>query len=197
MKHFFLTVFVLTICAFVATGQESNVDPFKMEVEFYDVKGSEDRLEFSDKKGNTFRINKTPNSRGLYIKNNGNWVKHGVWYDLSDGIITKKTIFDFGKKNGLCVSYRKENGKPRRESPYVNNVLEGTVIDYRSNGRVSQKCDYVGGKRNGKCTNYREDGSIVTTQEYKNNKWHGMRIYYNSKGEAKSKDYYQNGKKVN
>lgn len=125
-------------------------------------------------------------SIGEYAKGKriGEWV-----YYFPDGKLEQKGKFDSkGRAQGVWRWYHPcltpcsgETGKLWREENYVNNKLEGPIVDYSDSGKVITKGEYVDGEKEGpwmlEMLDYREEGN------YKSGKWEGeWKQYYVSSG---------------
>ncbi|MBL4905999.1 MAG: hypothetical protein COA50_08395 [Flavobacteriaceae bacterium] len=176
-------------------AQESNFDPFKLKAEYFNDKGVKDKMVFSDKKGNSFKIKKSDFSNGVYIKQGEKWLKHGVWLSTYEGRITEKIVYSFGKKHGVRESYY-ENGKVQFEDQFVKGVQQGISFQYRADGTKVYECPYVIGKKEGVKIEYERNGSISFKKNYKNGKLQGEYLQYNNDGKLVARTYYELGKQV-
>jgi len=204
MKNSFINfMIVLGVLIFSSSvqAQASSFDPNLLKAEYFNDEGVKEGLVFDDKKGNTFKIKNSKYSRGLYIQHDGKWLKHGVFYSVSSGRVTSKTMYFYGKKHGEHLGYH-SNGKTQfqyyynqgkkegkwyqyrddgslfEEKVYENGVIEGTKISYHSNGVKNFVSTYINGKRNGESFQYNDDGELVGKSQYNMGKKVGKTQWY-------------------
>ena len=190
-----LLIILGTLICSPLKAQESSFDPNKLKSEYFNDKEVKDGLVFNDKKGNTFKIENSDYSKGLYVKKKEKWVKHGVWYNMSGGRVIKKQIYTYGKKNGVFEEYHK-NGKVKKEYQFVNGIKQGMEYQYRDDGTKIYECPYQNDKMEGVKIEYRSNGSISSKKNYKNGEKHGESLHYNDKGKLVARSQYEFGKKV-
>ena len=77
------------------------------------------------------------------------------------GVVEQDIPYEGGKKNGLAKWYYPDS-KLFRVTPYVNDTISGTQIQYYKNGNVKAKLEFVDGKRKPGLEEYNMDGSMVT-----------------------------------
>lgn len=176
-------------------SQESIFEPFKLKIDYFNNKNAKNGISFSDKKGNAFKIKNSNSSKGLFIKQGKKWIKHGNWYNLYNGRITRKTEYNFGKIHGTREIYHK-NGKVQFEDQYVKNIKQGVSFQYREDGTKVYECPYVNGYKDGVKIEYLRNGKILFKKHFKKGKLNGEVIQYNSKGEIVAKTQYKQGKKI-
>lgn len=185
----FIMILGVLIFSITLHAQEFDFDPNKLKAEYFNDKGVKDGLVFNDKKGNTFKIKNNDYSRGLYIKHEGKWLKHGVYYEMSSGRVTSKTLFVYGEKNGEYLAYHsngnlnfryhfnkgikegkwyqyRDDGSPFEEKEFKNGVIEGTKISYHPNGLKEYVSTYVNGKRHGETLGYNKEGKLISGTKY-------------------------------
>jgi len=100
-----------------------------------------------------------------------------------------------GKFTGIRRTFF-ENGRTHEETPYKDDLIEGTVIRYYSNGKVHQEKNFVGGKMNGVYKTFDEDGFPFFEIEYKDDNQHGFDKIYFKGGGIQYEDTYVEGVKV-
>lgn len=189
---------VKIICLFFITNhlfsQESSFNPDKLKVEYFTNKTIKDGATFNDKEGKNFKIRNSDYSKGLYIKKDKKWLKHGVWFSMYKGRVTKKEVYSEGKKNGLSESYHK-NGKVQFEYNYVNNLKEGMAYQYRADGSKVHQTPYKSNKMEGQRIEYTPKGKISFKKDYKNGLRHGEVLQYTN-GKLVARTQYKEDKKV-
>ncbi len=78
----------------------------------------------------------------------------------NDGSIKAEFFIINGKKEGLYKRYYRkidddnDIGKLAKICNYINNILDGEYIEYKSNGNIKVKCNYVNGKLHGEYIKY-------------------------------------------
>ena len=183
-----LLVFSLTILnCNVIFAQTAEFDPNTLKTEYYKDASVVDGNTFKDKQGNRFKIKKTSGANGLYIdigaKGVEKWVQHGVWYDMgSDGHVYAKTIWNKGKKHGVCEKYH-ANGKINFLYTYVNDLKEGTAYQYNDKGEIIEECPYVNGLKEGVRLSYHSNGQVNFRSTFHDDLREGEAYQYNDKGE--------------
>jgi len=79
-----------------------------------------------------------------------------------------------------------ENGKPKEEGAYKNNIEEGLHIYYNENGTVTSKANFTNGELLGTFSAYFDSGKLKATILYnKDEKYHYI-IYYREDGTRQS-----------
>lgn len=181
--------------SFSAEGQESEFDPNELKAEYFQNEEVKDDLLFNDKKGNSYKVNKSDNRRGVYIKKDDEWLKHGAFFNLSEGRVTRKTTYSYGKKHGPYEAYH-DNGKIKFQYSYQNDLKEGKWYHYRENGNIYEECEYKNGKKEGTQITYRKNGEKMFVTTYVNDEKHGESLHYNPKGKLVARTQYKAGKQV-
>jgi len=193
MKQLFASVllFVLSMSALAESFDYTQIKP-----EQYNK--LENKSEFTDKEGFTFRIEKTDSSRGLYIQDTSTgskkWKKHGVFYSYYDGRLTELVTYSYGKKEGLRESYNKKGIVVFREN-YHNGSKHGSWEQFNDKGKLVEECTYENGLKQGKLYSY-YNGKVNFEKDYVDGKLHGEVLQYNSKGKLVARTKYSNGKQV-
>ena len=163
-------------------------DPYKITWEMFEDAEMGHQEEVEDKQGNVYRVFNQSYRKGLEIKVNGNWVKHGkeFGYDTSKKFIERETEFTYGKRDGLEILYHSK-GKKKSEINYSEGELDGSYILYwelkgSSKVLVSKKGEYKMGKKNGVFTKYFDNGQPEWTKEFSNGKPIGQLCQWNRDG---------------
>lgn len=193
--HYFVFILTFLLCAPLVQGQKDDFDPNKLKAAYFKDKSVKDKLEFNDKKGNRFKVKNSEYSKGLYIKKDGKWLKHGVFYGLSSGRVTSKTIYFYGKRHGLHESYH-SNGKTQFQYNYHNGIKEGKWYQYTSKGSLFEEKTYKNGVIEGTKTTYHSNGVQQFISTYVNGKRHGEVQQFNDKGRLVARSQYNMGQKV-
>lgn len=172
----------------IINGQE-DFDPNKLKEEYFQNDKIVNEATFVDKLGNSYKITNTEYLKGVSIKKDGSWQKHGVFYSFSGGRKTGKTTYSYGKKHGECESYfadsklqfkwncendkregkwyqYREDGTLSREKVYKNDLIEGEEIVYYVSGAKNFVNQYVGGKKHGEWLQYKEDGKLISKTQF-------------------------------
>lgn len=192
-RYFFLLGIVFL--SFSLQAQNSNFDPYKLKAEYFKNKDVKDGLLFDDQKGNAFKIKNSEYSRGLYIKKDGKWLKHGVFYSMTKGRVRAKTMYSYGKKHGAYESYH-SNGKIQFQYNNKNNLKEGKWYQYRNDGSLFEEKVFKNGQIHGTKISYHLNGEKNFVSTYVNGKKHGERLQYNNKGKLIGRSQFNMGKKV-
>lgn len=152
---------------------------------------------FTDDKGHDIRVKNTRLNKGLYIKINGEWLKHGAHYRYrGDGKLLTRITFNKNIKNGSFKQYHPD-GSLCFDYNYLNNKRHGVYYQYRDNdykNTVFNKFNYVDGMKQGKAYRYDNLGRISREYNYLNDRRHGEAITYNPEtGEIATTLLYNNG----
>jgi len=170
------TIALIMLLSGLAYGQQATIDLQALKFEDYkNAKVKNDQV-FQDKSGDSYKIAITDTRRGLFIKKDGKWLKHGVFYSVSSS-----------------------SGKLSSQTTYIFDIKHGEYISYHANGKVNFLYNYDKGNKHGKWYQYRDDGSLTTEKEFENGTQVGYRIEYhrgseNSNGPVNFKVPYENGK---
>ena len=131
---------------------------------------------------------------------------------LKSGIIEENGAYDKeGKKTGVWITRRKDDGITKSENNYKVGVLDGVSKEFFTDGSVSKTIAYVNGKKNGPTITYDfTTGHIVSEYIFADNLREGSyKQYYYSQGDGKTlrnegvykkdkevsrKEYYEDGK---
>lgn len=196
----FLTI-VLSIFLISATDAAEKAEPFdytKIKPEHFDK--LEDKKQFTDEQGLTFKVQNTKSSRGVYIQHEENgkkrWKKHGAFYRLYEGRVTEMQEYVLGEKHGLRETYRKD-GKVHFRTQYQRNQKHGLHEQFNDKGNKVAQCDFVDNKEHGKCYSYyHSNGKVKFDKDYVNGKLHGQVLQYKDNGKLVARSTYKEGKKV-
>ena len=191
----FFTLLLAFICDVQAQEQKVEFDPAKLKAEYFAEKEIKDKLEFSDKKGNQYRIRNSDYSKGLYIKKDDKWLKHGIWFSHSSGRLTSQTTWSFGKREGAYISYH-SNGEKNFEYEYKNDVKDGNWFQYNDKGKLVEQKVYKNGILEGPKISYHSNGEKSFTSTYVNGELHGEKLQYNDRGKLVARTKYNMGEKV-
>jgi antitoxin component YwqK of YwqJK toxin-antitoxin module len=99
-----------------------------------------------------------------------------------------------GKLNGT-VYYYYEDGKVKKEIPFVNGKRDGIVTKYYPNGNIQYVEQYKDGKICCQAKDYYESGKLKIITNYKNGKIDSTYTYFFENGNIKSKVNYNEGKR--
>lgn len=193
MKFFKLLPFILV---FSQSVWSSSFDYTQIKPEHYEK--LEHRSEFTDKDGESFRVENTDSSKGLSIQLSVNgskkWKKHGVFYRYYEGRMTEMVTYSYGRKDGLRESYNKK-GVVKFRSYYQDGKLHGNWEQFNDKGKLVEQCNYVKGLKQGKLYSY-YNGKVDFVKDYVDGKLHGEVLQYNSKEKLVSRTKYSKGKQV-
>jgi len=110
-----------------------------------------------------------------------------------DTYVNGKKIEGSGQANIKKEYY--ESGKLKKETPFVNEKIEGRVKVYSEiSGGLLSYTDYSNNEKNGVFVTYYSGGSTLETGTYKNNKPIGVFKYYYYDGEIQQESMYIDGK---
>jgi antitoxin component YwqK of YwqJK toxin-antitoxin module len=91
-----------------------------------------------------------------------NGVKEGMTRTFyKGGVVEQEIMYRDGKKNGEARWYYPDS-KLFRVTPYVNDTISGSQIQYYKNGRVKARLDYADGRRMPGLEEYNMDGTKIT-----------------------------------
>lgn len=162
-----------------------------------------------------FHENSEIASQGIYNndgKENGRWV-----YFTNEGDTSEVSPFDNGKRDGITYIYH-PNGNLSQKVPYVDDMIEDTVIDWFYSGALYSTTPYQSDKKQGRQVyynavgipilsipyeadvatgevyNYFQDGTLETVFNYKNDEKHGPSKEYYLDGQLYAEGHYENGK---
>jgi antitoxin component YwqK of YwqJK toxin-antitoxin module len=138
-------------------------------------------------------------AKGIYR----NQLKDSIWeYYGPSGRLSKKETYSKDKLNGkTTVYYVPENVEDKSQRPakvtnYVNDVIEGEVIEYFETGTVKSKAAYVKGVKEGIFTINYPDGKKMILERYKKGVLHGWCSAYDETGKETGKKYYYYGREL-
>lgn len=120
--------------------------------------------------------------------------KHGVWreYANGNGILSKVTEYNMGRKNGACITLS-VIGQVTVDETYVNDTLQGKRTVYQSNGRIKNSENYLNGLLTGERKSYYDDTKIQEEALYKNGVRDGLSKWYKQNGKPSLEYNYKNG----
>lgn len=190
----FITLIVIYLFFTPSWAQES-FNPNELKAEYFNNEKVKDGLIFSDDKGQDYKVKNNEYARGVYIKKDDKWLKHGVFYGLYEGRITDKTVYKFGVKHGEHESYFKD-GKVQFLYYYQDGKKHGKWYQYRNNGSLAEECSYQYGKKHGQRISYHGNGTQQFVCNYVEGKIQGEKLQYNEKGKLVARSHYVDGKKV-
>lgn len=187
----------LIIFAFTATVSAETLDYSKLEPEHFN--NLENKMEFSDEKGNNYRIKNSDYSRGLYIQVtvNGNrkWEKHGAYYSIYNGRVSGMITYAYGKREGVKETYN-HDGITTFRTYYQNDLKHGSWEQFNDKGVKVAECTYVKNEKQGKYYNY-AGGNLNFEKIYVDDKRHGESLQYDTTtGKLVAKTMYNMGNKV-
>jgi antitoxin component YwqK of YwqJK toxin-antitoxin module len=81
------------------------------------------------------------------------------------------------------INYRID-GTKESEYQYINDKLNGQVMDYDSFGNIARKAEYVDGKINGKEILYFKNGKVKSIGECRNDSAYGYEYEFNESGDT-------------
>lgn len=191
---YFIGLCLMSISSPLLKAQSDSFDPHKLKAEYFQQAKVANGQQFSDQ-GESYKIKNSNYSKGLYVKHDGRWLKHGAWFNLSSGRVSQKTQYHYGQRHGERINYRSD-GQVRQERTYQKGVQTGTEYFYREDGSMSYEVPVVDGKWQGTKIEYHSNGSIAFKKNYKEGKLHGEYLQYNDEGKIVARSQYQNGKQV-
>jgi len=189
---------MIALLTFVSgfAGAEEGFTPFKLEAKYFEDASVKDKAEF-EHDGKSYRIKNSKYERGLYLKNDGSWVKHGVFYKYLSGKLHQKLVYFHGKLHGEQLSYFTENGKVRRRREFENGLQHGQWEDrFEKSGTVWHEGTYEKGKKQGAEKVYFSNGQVQFDKTYKDGKMHGTRLQYTDKGKPFGRSHWKMGKQI-
>jgi len=90
-----------------------------------------------------------------------------------------------------------ENGQPKEEGTYKDNLQAGKWIYYYDDGKKMYEQTFIDGKQDGKVTSWYEIGTLESEKNFKNFKPNGKWIFYDKQaGKIKKVMYFKDGVKV-
>ena len=190
-----ITIGITLFFTYSVKSQETEFDPNKLKAEYFQDEKIKDGLIFSDKQANTFKIKNSDYSRGVYIKKDDKWLKHGAFYSISSGRVTSKTTYSYGKKHGPYEAYH-SNGKLQFQYSFQDNLKEGKWYQYRDNGTLFEEREYKNGMKEGSQITYHSNEKKQFVSTYVNGKRHGESLQYNDEGKLVSRTQYKEGKQI-
>lgn len=100
--------------------------------------------------------------------NRKNYQLDSLWkFFGKNGKLQQTLYYKEGKKNGLKQVFDPDSGFLLSEEPFVNDVREGLVKNYKK-GFVYKTIPFIAGKEVGKGYEYAADSTIITITTYKN-----------------------------
>lgn len=197
MKFLAIVVFIFLSYSVHGAEQSAPFDYTKIKPEHFDK--LQDKQQFTDEQGLTFKIENTKYARGIYIQHEENgkkrWKKHGAFYRLYEGRVTEMQEYVLGEKHGLRETYRKD-GKVQFREHYQRNKKHGLWEQFNDKGNKVAQCDYVDNLKHGKCYDYHSNGEVQFDKDYVNGKRHGQVLQYRDNGKLVGRTTYNQGKQV-
>lgn len=148
---------------------------------------------------NMYHENGVLMARGIYK----NQLKDSVWeYYGPSGRLSKRETYKNDKLNGkTTIYYVPENPEDKRQLPaketnYVNDVVEGEVIEYFESGTIKSKVTYVKGAKEGILIINHPNGTKMILERYKKGERHGWCATYDETGKETGKKYFYYGKEL-
>jgi hypothetical protein len=191
-------------------SQEKSFDPFEITGSFFDGKG--EKFEFSSH-GGQYRAISYETKRGLEIKVNGEWKKHGRWMYFEKSTFVKGVYiayemehYKFGVLHGEYERWNNSSSdgiqKPKRKCTYIDGLKEGKYLNYHHSGSLEEEGEYINGKREGQFIRYmdndgkKEKGPKKYIVDWKNDMQYGYKIGYNRDGVEITRSKWENDKRV-
>lgn len=138
-------------------------------------------------------------AQGIYR----NQLKDSVWMNYGpSGRLSYKETFKNGKLNGMKTIYYvpEEIADKRtlvaRTEMYLNDVLNGEVIEYFESGVIKSKSKYENGKIVGIMVINHPNGKPMVQERYKYGNRHGWCIGYDVNGVETGRKYFKFGREL-
>jgi antitoxin component YwqK of YwqJK toxin-antitoxin module len=121
-------------------------------------------------------------------------LKEGTWryFGYNDKVLTLTETYRQGKRDGPMMHYYLD-GRILDSVNWVNDVKQGTWVEYFPDGTLKQKGSFADGKLNGEFVVNHLDGTPYITGRYSNDKLNGKWIFYNDDGTISDEINYVNG----
>ncbi|MEA1922494.1 MAG: Ig-like domain-containing protein [Pseudomonadota bacterium] len=104
-----------------------------------------------------------------------------------------ETPYIDGKKNGISKSYWESNDQRKSETPYTDDIINGTQFYYFGTGELDRESPYVDGIRHGVQKYYYKNGQVAHSIPRRDNIKHGQEKWYSEAGEMTRCEIYNNG----
>ncbi len=125
-----------------------------------------------------FKVVNRSSEKGVKVKVESSWKKHGAYHQFSSGTLKRITRYKLGKKDAKEEIYRSGTGILLKTTDWVDGKKDGIETRYHKNGSKSQEMSYAGHELHGAAHWYDPDGSLSTERHYKNNVQHGLMKHY-------------------
>ena len=175
-------------------GQHHEYDPHQLTVDDFTHAEMNDGTEFQ-REGQSYKVKNSAYAKGLYIRKDNSWLKHGLFFALYKGKITSITSYAYGKKEGYYKAFH-ANGKLSFKYRYKNGLKHGRWYQYAKNGALMEEKSYHNGVMNGQKITYHDNGEKAFASTYVDGKLHGDKYVYNENGELIAKSQYEMGQKL-
>lgn len=184
------TLTFVTLFLFVSLASaQTSVDPFALLPDFFDSDRSDNGVVFQDNKSHTYKIVNTTIEKGLLIKDEHDWLRHGVVYNYTAGKINIKTTYNLGVREGEQCEYY-SNRSEKSSCFYKDNLKDGACIRYFENGRKEREGTYKMGVKHGKFIRYYDNGKKESDRRYENGQVTGVVYQWRRDGTLISDNRY-------
>jgi len=196
---FITPIIILTIVLLGFSNLSKAQNLASIPLEYYANERIVNNMEFTEN-GNTYKVQNSKVFKGIKIMKDGRWLLHGVHYQIYDGKLKRLSHYQFGKKEGLEITYG-SNGNIEYKKLYKDHKKDGVEEAYYDDGSLRYSWPFKNGKMHGMKITYENGregvrGKISSKGEYKDGKQDGRWISYNSDGKVRSVAYYENGKYI-
>ena len=180
-------LFFIIFC-FAATAQTID-NPFTITQNTFTELNLKHHSFADDKEGNQYKVINSTIEKGLLIKVNDEWKKHGKYFRYTSGKLTQENSYNSGKKHGKEIRYFSD-GQKNWEYEYSEDIKNGPFkIIYQKNGQICQEGTYKNGKKDGEEIYRYETGIKKQVKTYQNGKVIRA-AQYNSEGVKISDNTY-------
>lgn len=198
MKNWII-IFTIIYCN-VTKAQDSLFNPLKLKLDMFKNEKIKDGVIYKNN-GEEYKIINTSYEKGLKIKKNGEYVRHGVFFTTSNGNIETEIVYNFGCKISYQKYYTdgKEKGKLYETGQYKDCLKDGIWLTYNRNGDVLMSMNFKNDLKNGTSKIYStSNGKIYLSSEceWKDGLRHGSETFYGNNGRVYDIDVWVNGVKV-
>ena len=125
-----------------------------------------------------------------YINGEKNGMTKGYY---ENGNRDYETPYTDGLKNGISKEYFESNDQRKCETPYTNDIIDGTQFCYYATGELSREIPYIDGVYHGLYKSYYTNGQVSDSTSYQDGLKHGQEKRYNDDGVMTWCKTYDNG----
>ena len=108
---------------------------------------------------------------------------------------TKRNIYSWkdGYKHGTHIIWHEDTCQKKQEVRYVDDLMDGAVLEWFSSGRLKSHSYYEKGKRNGLSLTWHENGQLALAVHYQDGQLAGLTVEKDPNGIILKELLYEGG----